>query len=122
MKINRFADVARNTIDQWIYFLKLEKIKDDFTARGLKEAKEELDIMKLSDQERREYEDYLENLHYQASMYESSYRVGEMKGEKKGRDEEKRELARKSLKEGLSVEVAAKITGLPMEEIATLKD
>jgi len=122
LKINRFDDVARNTIDQWIYFLKNEKIKDDFTARGLKEAKEELDIMKLSDQERREYEDYLENLHYQASMYESSYKVGEMKGEKKGRDEEKRELARKSLKEGLSVEVAAKITGLSMEEIATLKD
>jgi predicted transposase/invertase (TIGR01784 family) len=120
LKINRFDDVARSTIDQWIYFLKNEKIKDDFTARGLKEAKAELDIMKLSDQERREYEDYLENLHYQASMYESSYKVGELKGEKKGRDEEKREMARKSLKEGLSVEVVVKITGLSAQEVETL--
>ncbi|MDQ1351853.1 MAG: hypothetical protein QG657_2159 [Acidobacteriota bacterium] len=137
LKINRFDDVARNTIDQWIYFLKNEKIKDDFTARGLKEAKAELDILKLSDQERREYKDYLEDLHYQASMYESSYKVGEMKGEKKGMEkgreegreegkeegkkEEKREMARKSLKEGLSIELVAKITGLSAQEIEMLK-
>lgn len=88
--------------------------------------------MKLSDQERREYEDYLESLHYQASMYESSYKVGEMKGEKKGRIEgkeegwqegkieEKREVARKSLKEGLSIEVVVKITGLSAQEVETL--
>jgi len=118
LKINRFDDVARNTIDEWIYFLKNEKIRDDFTARGLKEAKEELDIMKLSDEERREYEGYLESLHYQASMYESTYIVGE----KKGRDEEKREMARASLREGLSVEVISKITGLSPEEIKALKD
>ncbi len=133
LKINRFDALkvsrdtrSRNTIDQWIYFLKNEKIRDDFTARGLKEARKELDIMKLSDEERREYEGYLESLHYQASMYESSYKVGEMKGEKKGRDEgkkeEKRELARASLKEGLSVETVSKITGLSPEEIEALTD
>jgi predicted transposase/invertase (TIGR01784 family) len=126
LKINRFDDVARNTIDQWIYFLKNEKIKDDFTARGLKEAKEELDIMKLSDLERREYEDYLENLHYQASMYESSYKVGEMKGEKRGRQEgkmeEKREMARKSLREGLSIEMVGKITGFSVKEVEALAE
>lgn len=136
LKINQFDDVARTTIDQWIYFLKNEKIRDDFTARGLKEAKKELDIMKLSDEERREYESYLNSLHYKASMYESSYKVGEMKGEKKGREEgreegrekgraegkreEKREMARNSLKEGLSVEIVSKITGLSTEEIETL--
>lgn len=125
LKINQFDDLnvsrdtrSRNTIDQWIYFLKNEKIRDEFTARGLKEAKEELDIMKLSDEERREYEGYLESLHYQASMYESTYIVGE----KKGRDEEKREMARASLREGLSVEVISKITGLSPEEIEALTD
>ncbi|MDQ1352819.1 MAG: hypothetical protein QG657_3125, partial [Acidobacteriota bacterium] len=50
LKINQFDDIARNTIDEWIYFFKNEIIKDEFTARGLKEAKEKLDIMKLSEE------------------------------------------------------------------------
>ncbi|MCP4221519.1 MAG: hypothetical protein GY765_43245, partial [bacterium] len=84
LKINKFNDVARNTVEEWIYFLKNEVIKDSFTAKGLKEAREELDILKLSDQERRAYNSYLENLHYKASMYESHYTVGKMAGEKNG--------------------------------------
>jgi predicted transposase/invertase (TIGR01784 family) len=84
LKINHFDGIARNTIDQWIYFFKNEEIKDEFTARGLKEAKEELDVLKMNEDERREYDAYIESLRYQASMFESSYKVGEMKGIKKG--------------------------------------
>lgn len=116
LKINQFDDVARNTIDEWIYFLKNEEIKDEFKARGLKEAKEELDILKLNDEERREYEDYLESLRYEASMFESSYKVGEMNGEKR----KAVEMAKKSLEEGLAIELISKITGLPQEEIEKL--
>jgi predicted transposase/invertase (TIGR01784 family) len=76
LKINRFDDIVRNTVDEWIYFLKNETIEDSFTAKGLKEAKEELDILKLSDEERREFEAYIEDLRYEASMFESSYKVG----------------------------------------------
>ncbi|HLP61524.1 MAG TPA: Rpn family recombination-promoting nuclease/putative transposase, partial [Candidatus Deferrimicrobium sp.] len=113
LKINRFDDIARNTIDEWIYFFKNEKIKDNFTARGLKEAKEKLDILKLSDEERREYEEYLENLHYQASMYESSYKIGEMKGKKAGKEEgievgsknKALEMAKKLKEKGIDIAV-----------------
>ncbi|MCP4149768.1 MAG: hypothetical protein GY757_18630, partial [bacterium] len=65
LKINKFDDVADNTIDEWIYFFKNDTIKDDFTAKGLKEAQKELDILKMSEEERNEYEAYLENLHYE---------------------------------------------------------
>ena len=34
IKVNNFDDVARNTLDEWIYFLKHEKIEDNFTARA----------------------------------------------------------------------------------------
>jgi hypothetical protein len=46
-----------------------QKIK----ARGLQQAKTRLDIMKLSEAERSEYKRYANDLHYQASMVESSY-------------------------------------------------
>lgn len=140
LKINQFNDIARNSIDEWIYFFKNERIEDNFTARGLKEAKKELDIMKLSDQERREYEVYLDELRYEASMFESSYKVGEMKGEKrgikkgikkglekgikKGLEEGARhrdiEIARKLLKKGVALDIISETTGLSRAEIEAL--
>ncbi len=140
LKINQFDDIARNTIDEWIYFFKNEIIKDEFTARGLKEAKEKLDIMKLSEEERREYEAYLESLHYQASMYESSYKVGEMRGKKEGKKEgievgkkegievgkevgaknKAMEMAKKLKEKGIDIEVIAETSGLTAPEIAKL--
>lgn len=124
LKVNQFNDIARNTIDEWIYFLKNERIKDNFTAKGLKEAKKEFDIMKLSEEERKEYEEYLENLRYQASMFESSYKVGEIKGRetgiKEGEENKAMEMAKKSLAEGLSIELISKLTGLSKEEIEKL--
>ena len=116
LKVNRFDDVARNTIDEWIYFFKNEIIEDSFTAKGLKEAKEELDILKLSDRERREYEAYLEDLRYEASMFHSSYKVGEMKGIKEG----KREMAKTLKNNGVSLDIIVASSGLSKEEIEKL--
>ncbi|MBL4903980.1 MAG: PD-(D/E)XK nuclease family transposase, partial [Desulfocapsa sp.] len=84
IKVKNFNDVAKSTLDEWIYFLKNEEIKENFSAKGLKKAKKELDILKLPERERLAYERYQDDLHYQASMVESSYTIGVMKGEKRG--------------------------------------
>ena len=91
IKVNNFDNVARNTLDEWIYFLKNEEIKPGFKARGLQQAKTRLDIMKLSDAERIEYRRYSNDLHYQASMVESSYGLGKLEGREEGREEGKAE-------------------------------
>ena len=80
--------------------------------------------MKMDEDERREYEEYLEGLRYQASIFESSYKVGEMKGEEKGRQtgrqERDKEIARKMKKMGTKIEFISEITGLPQEVIEKL--
>jgi len=132
LKVNQFDDVTRNAIDEWIYFFKNEEIKDEFKAKGIQEAKKELDIMKMPEEERWEYEEYQETLRYQASMYESSYKVGEIKGRKEGieegREEGKKEgakdkaveIAKKALEKGNPIEFICEITGLSIEEIEKL--
>ena len=80
IKINRFNDIAKDTLDEWIYFLKNEEIKENFTAKGLKEAEEKLSIMKLPEDEQKAYEHYKDDLHYQASMFESSFGDGYHEG------------------------------------------
>ena len=68
LKVNKFDDQAIDSLDEWIYFLKNSEIKENFTAKGLKEANEILDVLKLDDKERKKYQAYLENQTYQASM------------------------------------------------------
>ncbi|CAK0775757.1 hypothetical protein CCP4SC76_6090001 [Gammaproteobacteria bacterium] len=47
LKINQFDDIARDRLDQWIYFLKHEEVPDGFDAKGLSKAKEVLDVLRL---------------------------------------------------------------------------
>ena len=129
IKVNQFDDVAKSTLDEWIYFLKKEEIKDNFKAKGLKEAKNELDILKLSESERKEYERFIEQVRYENSLIVSNYEVGEQKGkeeglkegEKKGKKEMSIEIAKNLLKAGIDINIIEQSTGLSKEEIEKLK-
>ncbi len=84
IKVKNFDDVARDTLDEWVYFLKNSDIRDEFTARGLKKAKEKLDVLQLPETERKAYERYQEELHDQASFVLSTYGAGKWEGEQIG--------------------------------------
>ncbi|WP_069472994.1 hypothetical protein [Candidatus Marithrix sp. Canyon 246] len=112
IRVNKFNKIAKDTLDEWIYFLKTAEIKDSFTAKGIKKAKKALDVLELNAEDKRTYDAYQENLHYQASMWESSYGLG--------RKEEKLEIA-KSLLDILDIETIALKTGLNVTEVQKLK-
>jgi len=113
IKVNNFDDVARTKLDEWIYFLKNEEIKDSFTAQGLKEAKQRLDLLKLPKAERRAYERYADELHYQASMVESSYTVPYQDGQA--------DMVRTMIARGATMDEIVRLTGLTIAEIHELK-
>ncbi len=85
IKVNRFNDIAKDSLDEWIYFLKNEEIKEEFSAKGLSEAREKLNKMKLPKEDLLDYKRYIENMHYQASMHESTYVVGKKDGIEEGK-------------------------------------
>jgi len=128
IRINNFDDIAKDTLDEWIYFLKNEEIKDDFSAKGLQKAKEQLDVLRLPEQERLAYDQYIDDLHYQASMVESSYGIGKLKGRKESRKEGRKEGLREgklqvagNLLEVLDDATIAQKTGLPLEDVKKLR-
>jgi predicted transposase/invertase (TIGR01784 family) len=67
IKTGKFRNKIKDTLDEWVYFLKNAEIKDSFRAKGLQEANEKLDSMKLSDEDRKKYNAYLNHLHSIAS-------------------------------------------------------
>ena len=117
IKINRFNDIAKDTLDEWIYFLKNEEIKESFTAKGLQEAQEKLSVMKLPEEEQKAYEHYKEDLHYQASMFESSFGDGYYEGKKKGKTEATKQMVLSMAQKGMAIEIISDITRLPIGKI-----
>ncbi len=132
LRVNNFNDVAKDSLDEWIYFLKNSEIKDEFQARGLAQAKDNLKVENLSPAERTAYQKYLEDRRYEISIIESAEVTGELRGRKEGREEGKKEGIKegekqtqikiaKSLKaEGTDINLIVKATGLSVEEIDKL--
>lgn len=72
IKTNNFDDVAKDTLDEWIYFLKNSEIRDEFKAKGLREAKEKLRIDNLGGYEKEKYDNYIKEQRIRANEIESA--------------------------------------------------
>ena len=83
IKVNNFDDNAKDTLDEWIYFLKNSEIKKEFSAKGLKKANEVLQIVNMTDEERREYNRFVEVLSDRASIAETIEFESNLKAEEK---------------------------------------
>ena len=118
LKVNQFNDIAKDTLDEWIYFLKNSEVKDEFNAKGLKEANDVLDIMRLPADDQYGYNRYLDSLHLKASEVFSLQTEAEFKV----RENEKIELVRNAIKEGFDNLTIHKITKLTIEKIQELRN
>ncbi|EGJ31599.1 MULTISPECIES: Rpn family recombination-promoting nuclease/putative transposase [Moorena] len=129
LKVRNFKDLAKNPLDEWIYFLKNSDIKAEFSAKGIAEAKEALRVTNLSEQERAAYERYINNKRDEASIlstqeFETKWQVeqAEIRGIEKGIKQEKIAIARSCREQGLDVETIMKITQLSREEIESIEN
>ncbi len=116
IKVNQFDDVARDTLDEWIYYLKNNEIKDDFKAQGISVARELLRVDNLSYDERIAYQKHIEDLRYGASMA-WTMKIDE---EDRVKKENTLEIARKLLKSGVGIDIILTTTGLSKDEIKKL--
>ena len=124
LKINDFNDIAKDGLDEWIYFLKNNEVKDDFNAKGLNAVKEKLRIENMDESQKASYLHDMENKRNQSSTIETALFEGEIKGIKKGIEkgiqQGKIDIALKALQFGLSISEVAELTGLPEVEINKL--
>ncbi|MFN6020072.1 MAG: Rpn family recombination-promoting nuclease/putative transposase [Bacteroidota bacterium] len=117
IKVNKFNDIAKDTLDEWVYFLKNSEVKDEFKAKGLAEAKEVLDIMRLDKEQQYGYNRYLDYLHYKASEILSLRLVAE----DKVRQDRNVEIAKNAIIKGAEDTFIADITGLTLDQIEEIR-
>jgi predicted transposase/invertase (TIGR01784 family) len=143
IKAFNFDDKVREGLDEWVYLFKNSQIEDHFNAKGIQKAKQKLAVAQLSKRKRTEYEQYVRNLHDEASWNAhqqfKNETVWKFKMDKAVADAEakaqikakqavadaevkaKTEVAQNLLKNGLTLELVAAATGLSIEAIPQIK-
>ena len=85
--VDEFDNVAKDSLDEWIYYLKNNAIPEGFTAPGLKEARERLLYDELSDEEKKAYNHHVNQITFEQSVIEDSMYKGHAKGLAEGEAE-----------------------------------
>lgn len=113
IKVNNFDNVAKNTLDEWINFLKNEEVKKGTKAKGLQAAKDSLEILKLSKEDMLEYERDEAVWRDYASGMSTNFLAGKLEGI--------REMAINAMHMGMQITEIVKLTGLPEEDIKSIR-
>lgn len=128
IRVNEFDQMAITPLDEWLQYLKDEYIKPDTTVPGLKEARERLEYLRMSPEERRAYDNYLDTLVRDTDVMKTKLLEAEITGMKKGMAEgmekgmEKAHFddAKRMKADNMPIELISKYTGLSAEEIEKL--
>jgi len=120
IRVNQFDDIAKNTIDEWIYFFKNSEIKDEFKAKGIVEAREKLKTITMTPEQLAEYQRYLEILSSNASIaqtinFEKEYAL------KMQKNEIAKDLAKKMILKGETNDKISDYTELIFEQIDEIR-
>ena len=107
IRVNEFNSVARTPLEEWIAYLKTGAIKADTQAPGLQEARRKLQLLAMSDGERRAYERHLDAQVLADEAIDRAHiegrEEGREEGRKEGREEGRREGREEGLTEGISL-------------------
>ena len=130
--VEKFDDMINDDIDEWVYFFKHGSIRDNFKSPGILLAASKLDYIKMSEEERRSYDDYLAYLGQELGILDTAKaegrvegRVegkveGRVEGRVEGKEERSFEIAKNLLFAGVDLKTIMDSTGLNEEEIKKL--
>lgn len=128
IQTTRFKNVINEPLDEWIYFLKNNEVLESFKAKGMGAVREKLAVSNLPDDDRRKYNKFLDNLHWEASVAETAKieeaeRIAEKieEAENKAKKEKAIEIAIQLIKLNLPSDQISMATGLSEKEIEQLR-
>lgn len=123
IKVDQFDDVIKDKLDEWIYFLKNSELPENYSAKGLSEAQEKLNEMKMNDEERAAYNAFLKRLRDIASEQHTKMIDAEIqlkKKEEEVREEVNEGVVERCWRKKMKIEDIADISGLSIDEVQAI--
>ncbi|MBD5203781.1 MAG: hypothetical protein HDS82_02760 [Bacteroidales bacterium] len=148
VRVNAYDKIPENPLDEWMTYLKTEKIKEDTRTPGLQQVREKLRVLSMTEKERRAYDEHIDNIMVQNDVLDTAREEGWAEGHEEGlaqglaeglaqgleegREEGRAEglakghaeamaaVALSMRQQGMNPEDISRFTGLSIEEIRVL--
>ena len=102
IRVNEFNDIAKTPLEEWLDYLKNNRIKDNTTTPGLREARERLLYMTMDDKDRRAYDSHMDDIMVQNDVLDTAKMEGIEEGRAEGRAEGRVEGRAEGRAEGIA--------------------
>lgn len=112
IRVNEFNSVATTPLEEWLDYLKNNRIKENTSTPGLKEARQKLLYMTMTDKERIAYDAHMDDIMVQNDVLDTA--------KMEGRAEGILDTARNLRAMGMSSDDIQKATGLSLDIINSL--
>ena len=113
---DKFDERIRSRFDEWVYAFKTSTVKGEFTAAGIHEMGEALDVRKMTEPQRIAYEDYLKYERVRSNEITTALADGLEEGEKR----KTIEIAKNLKNLGIPTAQITQATGLTAKKIEKL--
>lgn len=114
IQVEKYQNVVKHAIDEWIYWFKNEKLKEGSTSKNIGKVEEKLSYLKMSPEEKIKYDNYKRKLVRERDIIHTARDEGERRGQIKS--------TLNLLKKGMTVELIKDVTGLPEYDIITIQE
>ncbi|MBF0225167.1 MAG: Rpn family recombination-promoting nuclease/putative transposase [Desulfobacterales bacterium] len=122
IQVERYENVIKKAIDEWIYMIKNNEVKEGSKSRNIDKAKEKLSEMNMTKEQRAIYERYVMNVVIERDVVNTAKEDGIEIGEKKGIEKEKKRLAETMILKNMPDDLISELTKLTNDEIKKLRD
>ncbi|MEM6320977.1 MAG: Rpn family recombination-promoting nuclease/putative transposase [Bacteroidota bacterium] len=132
IRVEKYKNIVRKKIDEWIYLIKNNTVKEGSTAKNIDKAVEKLAYINMSEAEKERYQQFLINLHREEDILDTARNEGEQIGfkkaahkiqeaEDKAKQAEDKSIIAMMQNTDLTDEAIANILGLPLERIQQIR-
>ena len=126
ISLGNFPDKVQTQLDEWLYTLKTGLVEEGFSAPGLGQAAERLDLLKLNSEDRKRYEDFAFNqriaINQTRAEVDDARNEGLAEGEAIGRTKRDRELILQAHQQGRSTAEISQFLGIEIALVQSVID
>jgi predicted transposase/invertase (TIGR01784 family) len=123
IKVNNFDNVAKDTLDEWVYYLKNSELPIKYKAKGLDKVEKQLKYDNMDATQKQEYKQYQKSLLVSDSALKTAWYEGREEGIEKGSLEEKIQVILNCHKKGFDIALISEIVSMTQDKVKDiLKD
>ena len=122
ISLGNFPDKVQTQLDEWLYTLKTGFVEESFSAPGLNQAAERLDLLKLNSEDRKRYEDFAFNQRIAINQTRAEVDDARNEGRAEGRTMRDHELILQAHQQGRSTAEISQFLGIEIALVQSIID